>query len=38
VFAVMEATVAAGEHELRIVQTQDALADPPARFEPIRLR
>ena len=38
VFAVVEATVQAGEHELRIVQTQDALADPPARFEPVRLR
>ncbi len=38
VFAVVEATVAAGEHELRIVQAQDALADPPSRFEPARLR
>ena len=38
VFAVMEATVAAGEQELRIVQTQDALADPPARFQATRLR
>ena len=38
VFAVVEATVAAGDHELRIVQAQDALADPPARFEPTRLR
>jgi len=38
VFAVVEATVEAGDHELRIVQAQDALADPPARFEPVRLR
>jgi pyridoxine kinase len=32
VFAVVEATEASGDRELRIVQTQDALADPPARF------
>jgi pyridoxine kinase len=38
VFTVVEATVAAGEHELRIVQTQDALADPAARFAPSPLR
>ena len=38
VFAVVEATVAAGEHELLIVQTQDALADPPERFAPTSLR
>ena len=34
VFAVMAATDAAGDRELRIVQTQDLLADPPLEFEP----
>ncbi len=38
VFAVMSATAAAGERELRIVQTQDLLADPPMEFEPQLLR
>ena len=36
VFAVMEATAAAGERELRIVQTQDRLADPRMEFEAVR--
>jgi pyridoxine kinase len=38
VFAVMEATVAAGERELRIVQTQDRIAEPGMEFEPTRVR
>jgi pyridoxine kinase len=38
VFAVVEATARAGERELRIVQTQDELADPTRTFEPERLR
>ncbi|MEO5708848.1 MAG: pyridoxal kinase PdxY [Nocardioidaceae bacterium] len=38
VFAVMAATAAAGDRELRIVQTQDLLADPPLEFEPQLLR
>ncbi len=38
VFAVVEATEAAGEQEMRIVQTQDALADPAMQFEPEVLR
>jgi pyridoxine kinase len=38
VFAVVDATARAGERELRIVQTQDALADPSMEFEPERLR
>ena len=38
VFAVMAATAAAGDRELRIVQTQDLLADPPTEFEPQALR
>jgi pyridoxine kinase len=33
VFAVVEATAAAGEHELRIVQTQDGLVAPARRFD-----
>jgi pyridoxine kinase len=32
VFAVVAATAAAGDREMRIVQTQDALADPRAEF------
>jgi pyridoxine kinase len=38
VFAVVEATDRAGEREMRIIQTQDRLADPPTEFEPERLR
>lgn len=37
VFAVVEATAQAGEREMRIVQAQDALADPPLQFEPMAL-
>ena len=33
VFAVVAATAEAGEREMRIVQTQDALADPRVEFE-----
>ncbi len=32
VFAVMEATVAAGAREIQIVAAQDAIAEPPDRF------
>ena len=32
VFAVLEETLAAGTREIRLVQAQDAIADPPARF------
>jgi pyridoxine kinase len=38
VFAVLEATLAAGTRELQIVATQDAIAHPPARFGAQRLR
>ncbi len=38
VFAVMAATAAADDRELRIVQTQDLLADPRTEFEPQALR
>ena len=38
VFAVMEATTAAGSRELRIVQTQDRLAEPRMEFEAEQLR
>ena len=38
VFAVIEATAAAGERELQIVQAQDRLADPASEFVAERLR
>ena len=38
VFAVMEATVAAGAREIQIVAAQDAIADPPKRFPAERVR
>ncbi len=38
VFAVVAATAEAGEREMRIVQTQDELANPRSEFEVARLR
>jgi pyridoxine kinase len=38
VFAVIEATAEAGEREMRIIQTQDRLADPRMEFVPEQLR
>ncbi|WP_350938403.1 pyridoxal kinase PdxY [Micromonospora mangrovi] len=38
VFAVLEATLAAGTRELQLVAAQDAIAEPPARFTARRLR
>lgn len=38
VFAVYEATLAAGTRELRLIAAQDAIADPPERFGTRRLR
>ena len=38
VFAVLEATLAAGTRELALIAAQDAIADPPARFGAKRLR
>ena len=38
VFAVVEATEQAGAREMRLVQTQDRLADPPMEFEAEPLR
>ncbi|WP_205473754.1 pyridoxal kinase PdxY [Nocardioides sp. SYSU D00038] len=38
VFAILEATIAAGTREIQLVAAQDAIADPPARFEARRLR
>ena len=38
VFAVLEATLAAGTRELQLVAAQDAIADPPRRFGARRLR
>jgi pyridoxine kinase len=38
VFAVLEATLAAGTREIRLVAAQDAIASPPATFTARRLR
>jgi len=38
VFAVLEATLAAGTRELALVAAQDTIADPPARFGARHLR
>jgi pyridoxine kinase len=38
VFAIIDATAAAGEHEMRIVQTQDLLAGPLMEFAPEQVR
>ncbi|RIV41509.1 pyridoxal kinase PdxY [Micromonospora radicis] len=38
IFAVLEATLAAGTRELQLVAAQAAIADPPARFPARRLR
>jgi len=38
VFAVLEATLAAGTRELQLVAAQDALVDPPATFTARQLR
>lgn len=38
VFAVMEATLAAGAREIQLIAAQDVLADPPDRFPARQLR
>lgn len=38
VFAVLEATLAAGTREIQLVAAQDAIAEPPLGFEARRLR
>ena len=38
VFAILEATLAAGTRELQLVAAQDAIADPPPTFSARRLR
>lgn len=38
VFAILEATIAAGTREIQLVAAQDAIADPPATFTARRLR
>jgi pyridoxine kinase len=38
VFAILEATIAAGTREIQLVAAQDAIADPPATFAARRLR
>jgi pyridoxine kinase len=37
IYAVLEATLAAGERELRLVTAQDVLVSPPRRFSAMRL-
>lgn len=38
VFTILERTIEAGTREIQLVAAQDAIADPPARFEVRRLR
>jgi pyridoxine kinase len=38
VFAILEQTIEAGTREIQLVAAQDAIAEPPARFDPVRLR
>ncbi|MGC5019375.1 pyridoxal kinase PdxY [Micromonospora sp. DT47] len=38
VFAVLEATLAAGTREIQLIAAQDAIAEPPGRFTARRLR
>ncbi|MBQ1047092.1 pyridoxal kinase PdxY [Micromonospora sp. C51] len=38
IFAVLEATLAAGTRELQLIAAQDAIADPPTRFPARQLR
>jgi pyridoxine kinase len=38
VFGILEKTIEAGTREIQLVAAQDVIADPPARFEPTRLR
>jgi pyridoxine kinase len=38
VFAILEATIAAGTREIQLVAAQEAIAAPPPRFEARRLR
>jgi pyridoxine kinase len=37
IFAVLEATLASGERELRLVTAQDVLVSPPRRFNAVKL-
>ncbi|MEI5671753.1 MULTISPECIES: pyridoxal kinase PdxY [unclassified Nocardioides] len=38
VFAILEATIAAGTREIQLIAAQDAIADPPATFTARQLR
>ncbi|MCW2818430.1 MAG: pdxY [Marmoricola sp.] len=38
VFGILERTLEAGTREIALVAAQDVIADPPARFEAVRLR
>ncbi|WP_030484753.1 pyridoxal kinase PdxY [Nocardioides aequoreus] len=37
-YGILEATLAAGTREIQLVAAQDVIADPPDRFEAVRLR
>lgn len=37
-YGILEATLAAGTREIQLVAAQDVIADPPERFEAVRLR
>ncbi len=37
-YGILEATLAAGTREIQLVAAQDVIADPPERFEALRLR
>ena len=38
VFGILERTIEVGTREIQLVAAQDVIADPPARFQPTRLR
>ena len=38
VFGILERTLEAGTREIALVAAQDVIAEPPVRFEPVRLR
>ena len=38
VYGILEATLEAGTREIQLVAAQDVIADPPERFETVRLR
>ncbi len=38
IFGILERTITAGTREIQLVAAQDLIAEPPARFVPVRLR